>query len=65
MCVCAYVCEHDSVETVHSIEFKFGMYITAHRWTNPIDLSEYRMNNFYAGVLKRILMHYALWKQIL
>ena len=35
--VCMYVSEHDSVSTVDSIELKFGMYITGHRRTNPID----------------------------
>ena len=41
MCVCVCVCmhvpvyvsEHDSIQTVHSIDFKFGMYITGHRPT--------------------------------
>ena len=46
VCVCMYVSEHDSVWTVHSIEFKFGMYITGHRRTNPTDFDEYRVNAF-------------------
>ena len=54
VCVCVYACvyvsEHDSVQTVRSNEFTFGMYITGHRRTNPIDFGEYRMNRFFTGV---------------
>ena len=50
---------------MHSIEFKFGMYITGHRRTNPIDFGEHRTNSFFTGVQKRILIHYGLWNQIL
>ena len=60
MYVCMYVSEYNSVKTIHSIEFKFGMYITGHRWTNPIDFGEYWMNSFFTGVQKRILTHYDL-----
>ena len=45
--VCVYVSEHDSVYTVHSIEFKFGIYIIGHRWTNPIDFGKYWMHSFF------------------
>ena len=65
MCVCVHVSEHNSVQTAHSIEIKFVMYITGHRRTNPTDFGEYRMNSFFTGVQKRILMHYGLWSQIL
>ena len=46
MYACVYVSEHDIVWTVHSIELKFGIDITGHRQTNPIDFGEYRMNRF-------------------
>ena len=39
---------------MHSIEFKFGMHISSHRRTNPIDFGGYRMNSFFTGVQKRI-----------
>ena len=57
VCVCVYVIEHDSVKIVHSIELKFSKSITGHRRTNPIDFAEYRMNSFFTGVQKRILIH--------
>ena len=44
---------------VNSIEFKFGMYITGHRRTNPIDFGEYRMNSSFTGVEKK--NYYTLW----
>ena len=47
------------------IKLKFGMHITGHRRKNPINFGEYRMNNFFTGVQKRILIHYGLWNQIL
>ena len=40
---------------VHSIENKFGMYITGHRRTNPIDFGEYRMNIFLQEHKKEFL----------
>ena len=61
-CVCVYESEHDSV---HSIDFKFGMYIRGHRRTNPIDFGENRINSFFTAVQKRILIHYGLWSEIL
>ena len=54
-----------SIQIVHSIELKFGMYITGHRRTNPINFGEYPMNRFFTGVKKKILMYYGLWSQIL
>ena len=50
-----------SIQTMHSIELKFGMHITGHRRMNPIDFGEYRMNSFFTGVQKRILIHYGVW----
>ena len=50
---------------MHSIELKFGMSITTHRGTNPIDFAEYWINSFFTGVQKRILIHYGLSSQIL
>ena len=44
--MCVYVREYDSFELLHFIELKFDMYITGHRWTNPIDFDECRMYRF-------------------
>ena len=35
-----------SIQTMHSIELQFGMYITGHRRTNPIAFGERQMNSF-------------------
>ena len=50
---------------MYLIEFKFGMHITGHRRTNPIDFGEYRINSYFTGVQKKTLIHYSLWSQIL
>ena len=34
------------IQTVHSIEFKFDMYIIDHRFTFRINFSEFRINSF-------------------
>ena len=51
-----------SFQTMHSIEFKLGMYITGHRRMNPIDFDECRtyffIYLFFLGVQKRIFIHY-------
>ena len=44
-----------SIQMGHSIELKFGMYITGHRRTNPIDFGEYRMNSFLQEYKKEFL----------
>ena len=54
-----------NMQTVNSIELKFGRYITGHRWANSIDFGEYRINSFLTGVQKRTLIHYGQWSQIL
>ena len=54
-----------SIQTAHSIEFKFGMYIIGHRLTYRVDFGEFRFNSFFTGIQKRILMHYSLWSQII
>ena len=66
MCVhmCVYVSEHDSVQTVHSIEFKFGMNITVHRRTNHFKFGDSGMIVFFTGVQKRILLHYSVCSNI-
>ena len=38
---------------MHSIELEFGMYITDHRRTNPIDFGECRIYSFFIGVQKK------------
>ena len=45
--------ECSSIQMVHSNELKFGMYITGHRRTNPIDFGEYRMNSFFYRSTKK------------
>ena len=44
---------------MHSIEFKFGVYITGHRRTNPIDFGENRMNSFLQEYKKEFLYNTA------
>ena len=50
-----------SIQTVHSIELKFGMHIIVHRLIHCVDFGEFRMNSFFTGVQKRILVFYGLW----
>ena len=50
MRVRVHVSEHDSFSTVQSIELKFGMHITGHCCTNPIDFGERRLDSSFAGV---------------
>ena len=35
-----------SIQTVHSIELRFGMYIIRHRPIYCVDFGEFRINNF-------------------
>ena len=44
---------------VHSIEFKFNMYITGHRRMNPIHFGEDQMDNFFYRSTKK--NYYTLW----
>ena len=53
-----------SIQIVHSIELKFGMYFISHRPTYCVEFGELWINNFFTGALKRILIHYSLWSQI-
>ena len=41
--------------------------IIDYRPTYPINFGEFRINSFFffTGVLKRILMHYSLWSEII
>ena len=54
-----------SIQTVHSIELKFGMHIVVHRLIYYVDFGKFRMNCFFTGVQKTILIHYGLWSQII
>ena len=36
-----------SIQTVHSIELKFAMYIIGHRLTYCADFSKFRINRFF------------------
>ena len=47
MYVCVHVSEHYSAKTVHSIELRFGMYITGHRFTYCVDFNEFKIKFFY------------------
>ena len=50
-----------SIQTVHSIELKFGIYtITGYRRKNTIDFGDCRVYSFFTGVQKSFLMHYGL-----
>ena len=53
-----------SIQMVHSIELKFGMDIIGHRLTYCVEFGELRINNFFTGAQKRILIHFSLWSQI-
>ena len=66
VCLYMYVNEHDTIQTVHLIEFKFDMYNTRQRRINPIDFGECRIHRlFFTRTQKRILIHYDLWSEIL
>ena len=54
-----------SIQTVHLLELKFGMCIINHHQTQPSDFGVCRIYTFFAGVDKRILIHYGLWDQII
>ena len=54
-----------SIHMVHSIELKFDMYIIGHLPTYCAEFGEFRINSFFTGAQKRILIHYGLWSQIL
>ena len=54
-----------SIQTVHWIELKFGMCVTSHRPTYCVDFDEFRLNNVFTSVPKRILLHYSLWSEII
>ena len=51
-----------SIQMVHSIEFKFGMYITGHCQRNPIDFGEYRMNSFFLQGHKKEFLYITAYK---
>ena len=53
-----------SILTVFSIELKFGMYIIGHLSTYCVEFDEFRVNCFFTGSQKIILIHYSLWSQI-
>ena len=40
------------MQTVHSIELKFGMHIIVYRFKYCVDFGEFRINSFYTGVQK-------------
>ena len=42
---------------MHSIELKFGVYITDHRRTNPIDLGECQMYSFFLQEYKKEFLY--------
>ena len=54
-----------SIQMVHSIELKFGMYIIGHNPTYCIDFGECNNNSFIAGVQILTLKHYNLKSQII
>ena len=54
-----------SIQMMHLIELKLGMYITIHHRAKATDFDEFLMHSFFTGVQKRIFIHYSLWSQIL
>ena len=54
-----------SMQTVHSIELKFDMHNIVHRFIYCVDFGEFKINSFFTGVQKSILIHFGLWSQIL
>ena len=41
-----------SIQTGHSIELKFGMYIISHCPTYYVNFGEFKINSFFTGVQK-------------
>ena len=39
-----------SIQTVHSIELRFGMHIIGHRPTYCVNFGKFRINSFFAGI---------------
>ena len=54
-----------SIQMVRSTELKFSMYIIRHCPTHFVEFGEFRINSFFTGTQKRILMHYSLRSQII
>ena len=54
-----------SIQTVHSIEFKFGMHIIDHHRMKATDFGEFLMHSFFLQEYKKILIYYGIWNQIL
>ena len=54
-----------SIQTLHLFELIFGVYIIGHRPTYYVEFGEFRINSFFTGVQKRILIQYSLWSQII
>ena len=50
---------------VHSIELKFGTWVTGHRSTYCIGFFNLKIIVFYRSTKKNILIHYSLWSQII
>ena len=44
-----------SIEMVHSIELKFGMYIIGLRPTYCVEFDEFRLNSYFTGAQKKVL----------
>ena len=57
--------KYSSIQMVRSIELKFSMYIIRHCPTHCVEFGEFRINSFFTGTQKRILMHYSLRSQII
>ena len=54
-----------SIQTVHSMELKFGMRISGHCRTKLIAFDECRVCSIFYMSTKKILIHYGPWNQIL
>ena len=53
-----------SIQMVHSIEIKFGMYIINHRPTYCIEFGEFRIDSIFTEEEKMVLIHYSRFSQI-
>ena len=47
-----------SIQMMHSIQLKFDTYIIGYRLTYCVKSDEFKINIFFTGVQKRILIHY-------
>ena len=57
--------KYSCIQTVHLIELKFGTYIIRHCLTHCVEFDEFRINSFFTGAQKIMLMHYSLLSEVI